>query len=134
MAKISKKNKKSRIKHVGLIKKYYPRTKRDLVDFDYIEKLSEAEKQWLSSFMEEYAKAHLNHPENKIHKKKYAKSIFAANNARNRDVWGKFNKVDTYTQSIFDVLEYQQLKNSEMHNFEEIFIDYLDSKKNKDGN
>jgi len=43
---------------------------------------------WLNNFNQEYISADFNHPGKKIHKtKKQKKSIYDANNARNRDAY-----------------------------------------------
>lgn len=107
MAKRSKKtndkkvtSNRDRIEHVGLKPHYFPKTKRELIDFDYLSQLSEEELQWLSSFMEEWAGARFNHPYKKHHKTKKAKrEIYNCNNSRNRDMYTKWEKL--YLEDLF---------------------------------
>lgn len=63
------------------------RIRREYLDQDYIDKLSDKEKQWLSNFNEEWLGANFNHEGEVIHKKKAQKrEIYNRNNARNRCV------------------------------------------------
>jgi hypothetical protein len=60
-----------------------------LIDYDYIDKLSDADKRWLNQFTEEYVNANLNRTDlsknfhNSIELKK---DCDRRNNARNRDI------------------------------------------------
>lgn len=54
---------------------------------DYIDKLSDKEKQWLNTFCEEYNNANFNHGQKILHKtKNLKKNCYDRNNARNRDI------------------------------------------------
>ena len=57
---------------------------KGMVDYDYLDKLSEEEKKWLDKFSSEYYGANLK---NKNLSAEERKQIFDANNARNRDLW-----------------------------------------------
>ena len=78
----------------------------DMLDQDYLAKLSKKDKEWLMRFNEEYVGANFQHSGKRIHPKKtvdklvkktgatrkvdvYKKSCEDANNARNRDSYGK---------------------------------------------
>ncbi|MDW8345656.1 MAG: hypothetical protein RML94_01770 [Bacteroidia bacterium] len=137
MAKTNKKTKKKKkcagYEESGINRQFYPRTKKELIDFDYLNKLSDKERQWLSSFMNEWAKAYLTHPQKKIHKKrKYKKIIYDANNARNRDMWNKFSRV--YPKEnipIYTLLDSICNKDNVQLDYEDRLIEFIDYKNNK---
>lgn len=55
------------------------------IDFDYINQLSDKEKEFLNSFTEEYYIANFNHDGKKLHKtKEQRREVYRANNASNR--------------------------------------------------
>ena len=59
------------------------------MDYDYLNKLSEKELEYLNKFTEEYVNASVNtkNPKKNLHKsKRLIKDCFDRNNARNRDV------------------------------------------------
>ena len=54
---------------------------------DYVDKLTDKEKQWLNTFTEEYTNANFNHGKKVLHKTKtQKKDCYDRNNARNRDI------------------------------------------------
>lgn len=74
------------IKYPGLDKRVNSRTRHELIDFDYVDKLSDTEKKWLSNFMEEWLSGNFNHEGRIFHKSKKSKrECYNRNNARNRD-------------------------------------------------
>jgi hypothetical protein len=76
----------SKTKYPGLDKSVNLKIRHELIDFDYLHKLSEKDKLWLSTFMREYVSADFRHLGKKLNKgKKVVKAIYDANNARNRD-------------------------------------------------
>lgn len=78
--------KRSKAKYAGLDKSVNLKIRHELIDFDYLDKLTHKEKLWLSNFMREYAAADFTHAGKKLHKtKKSKKLVYDANNARNRD-------------------------------------------------
>lgn len=128
LKKQTKKEKKKTVpKDTGLQKKYYPKTKRELCDFDYIHKLNKKEKEWLNTFMEEYAKAYLNHGKKRKLKKTHIKEVYQQNNARNRDMWNKYQKIDV---SNIGISEFIDQNTKTFSNIEEALIDFLDLIKN----
>jgi hypothetical protein len=83
-----KKTTRDKKKNPGLNKHLFSRVKQEYHDYDYIDKLSEKEKQWLSTFTEEYLGARLNHKNKKLHRtKKLKRDCFNRNNARQRDTY-----------------------------------------------
>lgn len=80
--------KRKRTKFAGLDKSVNLKIRHELLDFDYLNKLNDKEKEFLSNFMREWASADFNHPGKRINKsKKSVKAIYDANNARNRDAF-----------------------------------------------
>lgn len=58
------------------------------MDYDYLDKLSDKELEWLNNFTEEYVHANLTHKGKKLHKtKKLRLDCYNRNNARNRCIW-----------------------------------------------
>lgn len=94
----SKKNKNSRVKktsrrsnhpHPELDPRFSLKTRADLIDHDYLHKLSEDELTWLNEFNKEYVSGNLNRekPRKNLHKtKRLIKDCDDRNNARNRDI------------------------------------------------
>jgi hypothetical protein len=63
------------------------KTRTDLIDYDYLDKLSPSEKKWLNKFTEEYVNASLdteNLKKNLHNNQELKKDCFDRNNARNR--------------------------------------------------
>lgn len=94
--KKKKRSRRSTSKYPALEKKYSLKTRGDLIDYDYIHKLSPKEKQWLNDFTNEEIHAAVKsgsverRKENRFNKSKKATSkIYAANNARNACIWTK---------------------------------------------
>ena len=106
-----KKNRRNNEKYPALDKKFTLKTRQELVDYDYIDKLSEAEKDWLNRFTEEYTNAKFNHDGKKIQKsKKYTKDSYDRNNSRNRDILtrvkasGKLKDTETIQENDISVM------------------------------
>lgn len=82
------KKKRDNKKFPGLTANLYSKIKQQYFDYDYIEKLSDEEKEWLSNFTEEYLGARLNHKGKKLHKtKRLKKDCYDRNNQRQRDIY-----------------------------------------------
>lgn len=85
------KKKSNKKEYFGLKKKYQPRSKRKFIDYDYIDKLTEKEKEWLSKFTDEYysSNVHLN-DKKALHKSdKLRKDCYNRDNQIRRDVYAK---------------------------------------------
>lgn len=59
-------------------------------DYDYLDKLSPSELEWLKKFHQEYNQGDLNRKENLHTTKKLKKDCYDRNNQRNRDLFGLF--------------------------------------------
>lgn len=85
MRKKKKNPKRYKAKYPGLTKRFNSRTKHEYIDFDYVDKLTEDEKEWLNNFNEEYLGGNFQHSGKQLHKTKAAKrDCYNRNNARNR--------------------------------------------------
>lgn len=84
---MKKKNRRNSTKYAALRPELNLKSRTELIDYDYLHKLSPEELQYLNDFSEEYNNAHIP-KKNKIHKtKKLKKDCYDRNNARNRDVF-----------------------------------------------
>lgn len=92
-----KESKRSKSEYPALNPNLNLKTRQDLIDYDYVDKLSDKDKEWLNKFTEEYTNASFKKeiPKKKgkrrkaanLHKsKEHKKSVYDANNARNRDI------------------------------------------------
>lgn len=97
MAKKKEISKRSKTKYPNLNPTYNLKTRQDLIDYDYIDKLNDEEKAFLDKFTKEYTNASFEKEDPKrkgkrrklknLHKtKKLRKKSYDANNARNRDI------------------------------------------------
>lgn len=85
-----KNNRRSRAKYPALDPLLNLKTRIDLIDYDYVNKLDEKNKAWLNDFTEEYTNANLKHKGKKFHRNKsLKKDCYDRNNARNRDILTK---------------------------------------------
>lgn len=87
-------NKRSKSKHPNLTPNLNLKVRQELVDYDYLDKLSDAEKDWLNQFTGEYVGASFkktkagNYSGKNLHKgKKMRKDCYDRNNWRNNDVY-----------------------------------------------
>lgn len=136
--------KKSNEKYPGLSKKGDPKIRHDLYDFDYIDKLNDKEKKFLSDFNLEYISGDLNHPGKRLHKKKIktrkvastgklrkfdvgAKSINDMNNARNRDAYS-ICKSNGILKGEKDALSGIERKESSINDMENAIVELIDLK------
>ena len=81
------KTKRERSRYPALNPGLNLKTRTDLIDYDYIDKLSEKDKKWLNKFTEEYVNASIdtsNLKKNLHNTQELKKDCFDRNNARNR--------------------------------------------------
>lgn len=76
---------REKVSFPALEKKYNLKTRQDQIDFDYVHKLNDKEKEFLNNFVEEEIHANFNHRGKILNKaKKHKKRVYDSNNARNR--------------------------------------------------
>jgi hypothetical protein len=72
------------------------KTRLDQLDIDYVDKLSDKDKAWLNSFLEETVITNFQHKGKKHYKtKKGRREFYGANNARNRCMFTKAKAMGT---------------------------------------
>lgn len=85
-----KKSRRVKSKFSALKKEYTLKTRLELLDYDYVDKLSDKDKQWLANFTDEYLHVNFNHSGKKFYKSKTKKrEIYNQNNSRNRDIFAR---------------------------------------------
>jgi len=121
-----KKTKRESSKLPGLEKRLFSKVKQEYFDIDYADQLTDKEKMWLSQFQDEFLGANLQESKNKkygrktnLHKsKKHRKSVFDANNARNRDVYSK--------SRAMGVLDFDNVLPDQEYSIEDRIIERID--------
>lgn len=118
-----RKNKRNQTKHPNLEPKLNLKTRYDLFDQDYINKLSPEDKKWLDDFNGEYINGDFNrkNPKKNLHKKKkYIKEADDRNNARNRCIL-------TRAKASHQLMSYEDL-DEEINDYEDKLINEIDKK------
>lgn len=124
-----KQTKRSRTKYPGLVKEVHPRTRWEHLDQDYIDKLSDKEKEWLSNFNEEYLSGNFNHKGKKLHRtKKERRDCYNRNNARNRDLY-TINRTKGWVVGLNDAPDAVEANQKvDQGNQEKVLVELLDLK------
>lgn len=74
------------LKYPAFSKRHNLRIRQEeLNDFDYLDKLSEKEKEWMNKFLEEYVNDDFRHSGKKLHTGKLKTDCHSRNNLRNKD-------------------------------------------------
>lgn len=99
----------------GLEVRTFNKAAQQYMDVDYVNKLDDDEKEWLSQFNNEYYGNTLKLEDwrQNLHYKDQKKSIFDATNARNRDIYNKRYKYNEYDSGIAIPSEYHEYCNPE---------------------
>lgn len=134
-----KKPKKRRdsVQHPALNKRYMPRVRQELIDYDYLDQLSPEEKDWLNKFTDEYVNASFQNDGTDIQSyEQYGKDCNDRNNARNRCLYTDLrNKGDgvnnkkllNYDNMIVDV-ENQLSQDINPNSLENAYTEYIELK------
>lgn len=134
------KKRRDSIKHPALDKKYMPRVRQELVDYDYIDQLSPEEKDWLNKFSDEYINASFKKDGTDIQSyEKYGKDSNDRNNARNRCLYTALkNKADRSNNkkllnydAVGTEIENQESKQANPKSLENAYVDFIDQKEMK---
>lgn len=122
-------NKKKRHTVWPFVRNFAPRAVRDLLDMDYINKLSKKDKKFLNQFLSEYYFNFFN-KEVGLHDKAGIprKDLYDANNARFRDIWHNSDRMEASPDFSYDWIN-QNKGDGTLNSREDSVIDYLDSKK-----
>lgn len=85
-----KKSKRDNVKYPALERHYIARIKQEYLDYDYLSKLSDKDKEWLNRFTEEELNANFKHKGDKIiTDNETQKQIYHKNNARQRCTYSR---------------------------------------------
>lgn len=124
-----KQSKRSKEKYPALKPHLNLKTRYELIDFDYVEELSDKDKEWLNKFAEEYINANLDRKNLKknLHRtKKLKKDCDDRNNSRNRDIL-------TRAKAQGKDIDFYSLE-TELSDFnEDQMIDQIDQKTSDEG-
>lgn len=130
--KVKKKTLKARdkIRNVGLDGRKFSKVKQEYHDIDYVDKLSDKDKAWLSSFMEEDLGARFNHPGKKIYRKKADRiASFRRNNARQRDMYSLAKATGLINDGEpGEAIEALQMEHYDAQDIENRIIEAIDAK------
>ncbi len=102
-----KQNRRQRSKYPALDPSLNLRSRTELLDYDYLHKLTEKELEWLNKFTEEYVNANINttKPKKNLHRNKtLRKDCYDRNNSRNRDILTR-QKASNHTVYLEDIVE-----------------------------
>ena len=98
----------------GLERLTFSKAIQNVMDADYIDQLNGDEKQWLSTFFNEFYGNTLNKDWRKnLHYKEQLKSIYDQTNARNRDIFNQRYKFNENDQGIPIPDRYSEFTNPE---------------------
>lgn len=131
------KNRRDNAKHPALDKKYMPRVRQELIDYDYLDQLSPSEKDWLNKFTDEYVNASFKKDGTDIQSyDQYGKDSNDRNNARNRCLYTALkNKADrsnnkklVHFEAVGTEIENQASREIDPKHMENAYIDFIDGK------
>lgn len=121
MEEKKKRNRRNRTKYPALKRNLNLKTRYDLIDYDYIDQLSDKEKEFLNNFTEEEIHANMKHKGELLNTTKEAqKACYDRNNARNRCLLTKVKARNM-------LVELEEAK-EEVNNIEDELIAKIDSK------
>jgi hypothetical protein len=86
---------RKRSKYPGLDKSVNSKLRHEIIDHDYIEQLSDEEKEWLSNFNEEYISGNFSKGDKFHPTKEEKRECYTRNNARNRCIFSISNATKT---------------------------------------
>jgi hypothetical protein len=107
------KNKREKTKYPALKPELNLKSRYELIDYDYIDKLKEEEKSWLNKFTEEYVNASLDSKnlKNNFHNTdQLKKDCYRRNNARNRDILTRAKASGSYISTDELLLNKKSIK------------------------
>lgn len=115
--------------NTGLTKFFFSRIKQEFHDIDYVDKLNDEEKAWLSSFMEEDLGANFKHKGKRIYRKKQDKlDSYRRNNKRNVDEYSVAKATGKIIDMSVDQAVQQWQENYNDPDYEDRLIAEIDKK------
>lgn len=134
----NKKTKRSKVKHPALIKKFNSRVRQIEIDYDYLDKLSSEELDWLNKFSDEYIGASFNNDGTDIDQTPEGrKAAYDKNNARNRCLLGQIQSKVANTKllnydTVINMVEEELSKEINPSRIEDVYLDYLEGESLKE--
>lgn len=128
------KKKRDTVKYPGLEKKVNTKVRQEYLDQDYVNKLNDKEKEFLSNFNEEYYGGNFKHKGKKLHRNKESRrKCYNRNNSQNRCGFGtaKAKGGLIYNNPINDLDSLEENNLIYVGNpdkVEEALVEYLDDK------
>lgn len=116
-----KKTRRSAKKYSALIPELNLKTRQHLIDYDYIDKLSEKDKAWLNQFTAEYVANDLDRKDfenNLVNTEEWKQECDRVNNARKNDLYTRLkvvNKIDNWEDYKSRIAE-----NEDLDSFDEL--------------
>lgn len=132
-----KKTNRKKQKFPSLTRKYNSRVRQEVLDYDYIDKLSDEEKQFLEDFNKEFYEARVGRQADEGKNNRFTKGRKAVkeaqdnNNKRNSDLYGRVrNKVGATKllnyEDVLNIVEENLSRDIDPNALEDALIDYLD--------
>lgn len=120
---------KKRYNVLPFIKHFAPKAIRDMLDMDYINKLSKKDRKFLNQFLSEYYFNFFREKEG-LHDKAGIprKDLYDSTNSRNRDIWHQAARFEVTSEATYDYVTQNRDRNPVNSN-ENAVIDYLDTKR-----
>jgi len=129
--KLNKNASRRKVKNAALNSNYTTKVRREFLDFDYIDKLSEKEKEFLNKFVEEEQNASFSKTKKNFNKTKEAqRKIYTNNNKRNNDVFG-VTKATGRLLLTGETTPYIEGNREVANDYEDALIDFIDKKSGK---
>jgi len=131
-----KATKRSKEKYPALQPRVNSRIRQEYIDYDYVDELSDEEKQWLNDFTEEFTNAVVGKQSeaenNRFHNTaELVKDCTDRNNAQNRCLYGRVRNRVAATkllnyEDVINMVEDQLSREINPEEVEDAFIEYLD--------
>lgn len=103
---MKKKNRRNSTKYPALKPEFNLKTRSDVLDYDYLDKLSQKELEWLNQFTEEYTNARFDKKKKTIMKEKLnpepVKIEVIENGGPNHDITTVIKTKNTYKKQSYD--------------------------------
>lgn len=127
------KKRKKRPKDSSLRPEYNSKIRQEYLDYDYLNKLSKEEYEWLAAFTHEYNCANLNHEYDKVFKrnKEARKEHNDRNNQRNRDTFSNIRAQNRILYLQGGAPEFLDENDVDQRNPEDSIIELIDNKNNE---
>ncbi len=131
------KSRRDKALNPALDRKFMPRVRQELIDYDYLDQLNPEEKAWLNKFSDEYINASFKKDGTDIQPyEKYGKDSNDRNNSRNRCIYTALkNKANKHNNkkllnydSVISDIENESSRDINPRHMENAYIDFIEIK------